>query len=143
MHRILLSAAVLAGCVAVASAQKPAAPAAPAQRPNVAGTWDGKTMTGPKDSVVATFELKATADTTGWTLKFPGRDPYAARVVAMGGDSIVTEVGPYPSILRAGQTVTVLRTTGHYNGDAMTGTFEARYASGQVLTGKVSGTRKK
>jgi hypothetical protein len=139
MRRVLLlSAIVLAGSVTAVAAQKPA----PAQRSNVAGTWDGKTMTGPKDSVVATFELRATADTTGWTLKFPGRDPYAARVVAMGGDSVVTEIGPYPSILRPGVTVTVLRTTGHYKGNAMTGTFEARYASGEVLKGKVSATRK-
>ncbi len=139
MHRVLLlSAVVLAGYVTAAGAQKPP----PAQRSNVAGTWDGKTMIGPKDSVVATFELKATADTTGWTLKFPGRDPYPARVVATGGDSIVTEVGPYPSILRPGQTVTVLRTTGHYKGNTMTGTFEARYASGDVLKGKLSGTRR-
>jgi hypothetical protein len=95
MHRVLLlSAVVLAGYGTAAGAQKPA----PGQRPNVAGTWDGKTMTGPKDSVVATFELKATADTTGWTLKFPGRDPYPARVVAMGGDSIVTEaVSQHPA----------------------------------------------
>jgi hypothetical protein len=145
MHRILLlSAAVLAGCVTAAGAQQPAAQKpAPAPRYTVAGTWDGKTMTGPKDSVVATFELKATADTTGWTLKFPGRDPYAARVVAMGGDSVVTEVGPYPSVLRPGVTVTLLRTTGHYTGDTMTGTFEARYATGDVLKGKVAATRRK
>lgn len=138
MHRVLLlSAFVLAGYVTAAGAQKPAE-----QRASVAGTWDGKTMTGPKDSVVATFELKATADTTGWTLKFPGRDPYRARVVAMGGDSVVTEVGPYPSILRPGETVTVLRTAGHYKGNTMTGTFEARYASGRVLIGKLSATRR-
>jgi hypothetical protein len=138
MHRIfLLSAVVLGGYVTTAGAQQPA----PVQRANVAGIWAGKTMTGPKDSVVATFELRATADTTGWTLKFPGRDPYAARVVAMGGDSIVTEVGPYPSILRPNVMVTVLRTTGHYKGNAMTGTFEARYASGEVLKGNVSATR--
>lgn len=138
MHRVLLlSAVVLAGSVTTAGAQK----LAPAQRVNIAGIWAGKTMTGPKDSVVATFELKATADTTGWTLKFPGRDPYAARVVAMGGDSIVTEIGPYPSILRPNVTVTVLRTTGHYKGNRMTGTFEARYATGDVLKGKVSATR--
>jgi len=140
MHRVLLvSAVALAGSVTAAGAQKPA----PAQGSNVAGTWDGKTMIGPKDSVIATYTLTATADTSGWTLKFPGRDPYAARVVAMGGDSVVTEVGPYPSILRPDVTVTVLRTTGHYKGDTMTGTFWARYASGDTLSGKIVATRKK
>lgn len=144
MHRaLLLSAVVLAGYVTAASAQQPP----PAQRggiklSDVAGTWDGKTMIGPKDSVIATYTQTATADTTGWTLKFPTRDPYPARIVAMGGDSIVTEVGPYLSILRQ-DTVTVLRTTGHYKGDTMTGTFWARYKSGDVLSGKIVATRKK
>jgi hypothetical protein len=82
-----------ATAVTVTGAQKPV----PAQRSNVAGTWDGKTMTGPKDSVVATFELRAAADTTGWTLKFTGRDPHAARVVAMGGDSVVPTSGRIPA----------------------------------------------
>jgi hypothetical protein len=38
--------------------------------------------------------------------------------------------------------VTVLRTTGRYKGNTMTGTFEARYASGDVLKGKLSATRR-
>ena len=66
----------------------------------------------------------------------------AVRIVATGGDSIVFEVGPFESILRRGETVRT-RTTGHYHGDAMTGTIEAYYASGDTLHEKTTATRKK
>ena len=140
---LLLSAAALAGHATLAGAQKPA----PMRHEgikltDVAGTWDGKSMVGPKDSVVATFVVTATADGKGWTMKLPDRDPIPTRILAMGGDSIVTESGPFQSILRPGQMVTT-RTLGHYKGDAMTGTFEAHYASGDVLRGKAAATRRK
>lgn len=109
----------------------------------IAGTWQTKTMVGPKDSVVTTGVITATADPTGWTMTFPGHDPVPMRVVATGGDSVVTEAGPYPSILRPGETVTLLRNVGHYKGNSMWGTFEAHYASGTVLSGKTAATRSK
>jgi hypothetical protein len=128
---------------------KPPAPyAAPAQRPaiklsDVAGTWNGQSMIGPKDSVVVTYVFTATADAKGWTVTFPNREPIPTRVVSTGGDSIVTETGPYQSVLRPAQTV-VTRITQHYTGgDTMTGTFEAHYSSGDVLKGKIVSTRKK
>jgi len=140
---LLLSAAVLAGHVTLASAQKPApAKKSGIQLSDVAGTWDSKTMLGPKDSVVVTSVLTATADGKGWTLKVANRDPIPVRVVAVGGDSVVTEAGPYESIVRPGQMVTT-HSVGHYKGDAMTGTVEARYASGDVLRGKTTATRRK
>ena len=49
---------------------------------------------------------------------------------------------PFESILRRGETVRT-RTTGHYHGDAMTGTIEAYYASGDTLHEKTTATRKK
>lgn len=110
---------------------------------DVAGTWATKTMVGPKDSVVLTGVFTATADGKGGSMQFPNHEPIATRVVAIGGDSVVTEAGPYPSALRAGQTVTLLRTISHYKGDVMTGTFEAHYSSGDVVKGKITGTRKK
>jgi hypothetical protein len=141
MHRRSIFAAIIvAGIATTASAQQPAAGIKPS---DVAGVWDAKSMVGPNDSVVATSVLTATADTSGWTMKLEGRDPIAMRVVAMGGDSIVTEAGPYPSILRAGLTVTVLRNVSHYKGDTMWGTFEALYSSGDKFSGKVTATRRK
>src|SRR5438132_839507 len=66
----------------------------------------------------------------------------AVRVVAVGGDRVVTAAGPFQSVLRPGQMVTT-RTVGHYKGDTMTGTIEARYASGDVVRLKTAATRKK
>ena len=110
---------------------------------DVAGSWVSQSMIGPKDSVVTRSILNATADGKGWTLKLPGRDPVPVRVVATGGDSVVTEAGPFPSVLRPGETVKLLRSVGHYKGNTMTGTFEAHYASGATLHGKTTATRKK
>ena len=109
---------------------------------DVAGTWEGKSMVGPKDSVFVTWALTATADGIGWTLKRANRDPLPVRIIAIGRDSIVWESGPYPSILRAGQMVTT-RTAGHFKGDKMTGSWEGRYAPGDVVRGKTEATRKK
>jgi hypothetical protein len=121
------------------------APAAPGgiKLSDVAGTWATKSMVGPKDSVVTTTLVTATADGKGWTLHFRNHEPVPLRVVAIGGDSVVTEAGPFASVLRPGQTVTLLRVIGHYKGDAMTGTFESHYGSGDVLKGKTQATRKK
>jgi len=101
-----------------------------------AGTWRGTFMIGANDSVVATLVLRATAGRDGWTLTLPDHDPLPTRVVAVGGDSVVTETGPYPSTRRPGQTVTT-RITGHYHGARMVGTFVAHYTSGDTR-GKVA-----
>jgi len=153
-HLVFSLAALFAGLTTVAAAQNPPAPTpAPAAHPaaaapqagaklaDYAGTWDTKTMVGPKDSVVATYTLTVSADGKTWTRQFPNRDPIATRVLAFGGDSVVTETGPYQSVLRPGQTVTTW-VHGHYHGKTMTGTFESHYASGDVLKGKVAATRR-
>jgi hypothetical protein len=143
MRRALLVSAALVTCCAVAvRAQNPVS-GGTIKLSDVAGTWANKAMVGPKDSVVVPSVITATADGKGWTMEFPNRDPIPVRVVAIGGDSIVTEAGPYPSMLRPGQTVQVLHTIGHYKGDKMTGTFEARYAPGDVVRGRIEATRMK
>ncbi|HZI23181.1 MAG TPA: hypothetical protein VFD76_11705 [Gemmatimonadales bacterium] len=108
---------------------------------DVAGVWHEKTMVGAKDSVVLTIALKATASDKGWTMACPGHAPVPVRIVTVGGDSIVTEAGPYPSCLRPGATVTTLRTVSHFKGNSMWGTFDATYSSGPKLSGKISGQR--
>ena len=135
----LLAAFGLAALTSAAAAQQATA----VKLSDVAGVWDANSMIGAKDSVVATSVITATADSTGWTMKLEGRDPIPLRIVAMGGDSIVTEAGPYPSILRPGLSVTVLRNVSHYKGDQMWGTFEATYSSGDKFSGRVSGSRRK
>jgi len=140
MRRTIFLPAVLLGLTTAAAAQ---APAAGIKLADVAGVWDAKSMMGPNDSVVVATVLTATATDSGWTMTLTGREPVAVRVVAMGGDSIVTEAGPYPSILRAGLTVTSLRMVSHYSGDQMTGMFWAEYSSGDKASGKVTATRRK
>jgi len=109
---------------------------------DVAGTWEGKSMVGPKDSVFVTWVLTATAQNTGWTVKRASRDPAPVRVVTFGGDSVVWAAGPYPAILKPGQMATT-RNIGHFKGDAMTGTWAARYSADGVARGKTAAARKK
>jgi hypothetical protein len=140
MRRTILIPAFILGLTTAAAAQQPAAAIKLA---DVAGVWDAKSMVGPNDSVGVATVLTATATDKGWTMTLTGREPVDVRVVAMGGDSVVTEAGPYPSILRAGQTVTLLRMVSHYSGDQMSGTFWAEYSSGDKASGKVTATRRK
>ena len=149
---ILLSTVCLTGFAATAVAQqppaqpkpKPAAQAAAGAKPTVAGTWvtesTVKTAAG-KDTVVNSL-LTATADANGWVTQLAGRDPIPTRVVAMGGDSVVTEAGPFQSVARPGQTVTTHESL-HFKDDAVWGTIEARYSNGEIVKGTVKGTRKK
>jgi hypothetical protein len=89
------------------TAAAPEAPAGPAPiaLADVAGKWSVRVMPESGDSTLLTYELVATADRSGWTLNFPKRPPVPARVTA-AGDSIVTEAGPYESVLRKGAQVT-------------------------------------
>ena len=80
-----------------------AAPATPAAAPaislaDVAGKWKIRTTDEAGGNVVEA-ELKATADTSGWTITAPKRKPVPVRVVAVAGDSLVTEAGPYESFI--------------------------------------------
>ncbi len=161
---ILLSTVCLTGFAATAVAQqppaqpkpKPAAQQQPAQqnpaapqaaastKPTIAGTWaiesTVKTAAG-KDTVVNSL-VTATADANGWVTHLAGRDPIPTRVVAMGGDSVITEAGPFQSVARPGQTVTTHEAL-HFKDDAIWGTIEARYSNGEVVKGAVKGTRRK
>ena len=150
---ILLSTLCLMGFAATAVAQQP--PAQPKPKPAaqqaaasakaaIAGTWviesTVKTAAG-KDTVVTSL-LTAMAGANGWVTHLEGRDPIPTRVVAMGGDSAVTEAGPFQSVARPGQTVTTHETL-HFKDDAVWGTIEARYSNGDVVKGTVKGTRRK
>lgn len=117
-----------------------AAPASPLAA--YAGTWSVITRNEAGDSI-ASYELTANAERTGWTLTFPGRDPLPVTIVEASGDSVVTQVGPYESVLRPGVQVTT-RVVNRVQGDRLTGPFVARYMNAgadSVLTGRVEGTR--
>ncbi len=110
---------------------------------DLAGTWNGRAMPQMGDSTLVTFTMVATADTAGWTMTFPNGKPIPVRVVALAGDSVITEAGPYESALRNKVMVTT-RFTGRLQDGKMVGTFVARYqttSADSVLRGRYEGTR--
>lgn len=130
---IVLTAAMLAAC-----AKKDAEPAADStaatmNQPaalnlaDLAGNWRVEVAGENNDSTLLTYDMTATAETSGWTLTFSGRAPMPLRVVSVAGDSVITEAGPYESALRPGvkvSTWSVMR----LRGDRMIGRTTARYA---------------
>ena len=114
------------------AADSSAAAPAPAPAPatislaDVAGKWAIRSTDAAGGSP-SQSELTATADTSGWTWKLSNGKTVPVRVVAVGGDSIVTEAGPYESVLRPG-IQTRNRTVYHLRDGKLVGTIEAHYA---------------
>lgn len=104
------------------------------------GTWDAVTYLESGDTVPST--IIATADPDGWTVDFAERDPMPMRVLEVSGDSVVTEIGPYESLLRDDVMVTVRSVTRIVDG-RMVGTMEAHYAGPDsvVVAGRLEATR--
>ena len=149
---LFVSAICLTATTAVAQrpAAKPAArqaansPAAGLKPADVAGTWtlqNSVKNTAGQDTVVSS-ELTVSADAKTWTTHLAGRDPVVTRVVAMAGDSVVTESGPFPSVARPGQKVRTQETF-HFKGNDAWGAIVAYYSNRDVVKGTIKGTRKK
>jgi len=136
----VLGAALLAAC-AKPDAPPPAVPAPPAavNLADFAGTWTVQVMGETSDSVLLTNTIVATADPAGWTLTLPGRAPMALRV-STSGDSVITEVGPYESVLRPGVQVST-RSAMKLEGGMMVGRTVAMYAGGGADSVRVLRTR--
>jgi hypothetical protein len=110
----------------------------------LAGRWAMKVRLASGDSTLVTHELVATADTGGWQLIFPNRQPIPVRIVAIKGDSIVTEAGPYTSVLRSGGEQVTTHGVYRLRNGRLVGATVARYASGgpnSVLRVRSEGTR--
>jgi hypothetical protein len=153
---LCICAAVLTGCAKkdnaavdttamASSTETPTAPAAPApiNLADVAGKWNVRavpaagTDTTPTNSVIT-----ATSTTSGWTITFPGRKPVPMKV-SVGGDSIMTEAGPYQSVRRKGVQVTtnsVMRLQGGNLVGQTTAHFKVKTPD-SVLVLTTSGTR--
>jgi hypothetical protein len=130
---VFCCAGILLGCGK--SEVKPArdttavAPATPQTRAtislaDIAGKWRLRTTDEAGGNVVES-ELTATADSSGWTVTRPDKKTVPVRVVAVQGDSIVTEAA-YESALRKGVPVRARMVLRLQNGKLM-GTTEARY----------------
>jgi hypothetical protein len=100
---------------------------APIQLADVAGKWTVNVRAPGGDTTVLTYELVATADTSGWSINFPKRKPVPIRVVAVDGDSIVLEAGPFESALRKGVQVRSSRTVGRLQDGKLAGVTTAHY----------------
>ena len=109
---------------------------------DIAGMWKTR-ATNESGAVVGEAELLATADSSGWTLTFPQQKPIPVRVIAVAGDSIVTEAGPYASTRRKGAQITT-RAVNRLQDGRLVATLEARYTVAgrdSVAHLRVEGTR--
>lgn len=93
---------------------------------DVAGTWNVRGNNEAGDSLLS-YTVTATADTSGWTITFPGRAAMPMHVISVAGDSIVTHVAPYESALRRGVQVETYSTIRLQNGQLASRSV-ARYA---------------
>ena len=143
---LLIAATPLAGCSR--AQDQPAADTAAATTQAaislaaLAGRWRMRSISETGDTTLASYELVATADTTGWTLIIPDRPPVPVRV-SIVGDSIKTEGDPFESTLRKGVQVTLTGVL-HLEGDKLLGTTVAHFrGSGpdSVLQVRTEGTR--
>lgn len=108
---------------------------------DVAGTWDVKGMAADRDTVLLTYEMTATADTTGWSTKLPNGESPAVRVISVAGDSVITESGPFASVLRKGQQVSIHQISRLRDGKLI-GVMHARYANGDTATLRTEATKR-
>lgn len=99
-------------------------------------------MRGTSDTVITAITF-AFADNRKVTVAYPNRAPLVGRILAIGGDSVVVDYGPYPSLTRAGHGVTNVHNVLHINNHRMTGTFLAKFDDGQTLTGHVEAAQSK
>lgn len=127
---------------AMTPAAAPPAPA-PISLADAAGKWQVRaTPQEGKDTSATTYLLTASADSTGWSITFPGRKPIPMRV-RTDGDRIVAIAGPFPSARRKGVQVNTESVFRVENGK-LTGTTIARYVTkgaDSVLHLRTEGTK--
>jgi hypothetical protein len=158
MHRFALlcfATLAVAGCAksdeaasdttagASAAATTEPAPAA-LNLADVAGKWNVRAVpeSGP-DTTPTSYVLTATADTTGWTMSFPGRPQAVPLRIAVAGDSITFRSEPYQSVRRRGMQVWT-EGVSRMQGDRLVGTATAHYrttGADSVLRLRMEGTR--
>jgi len=125
-----------------AVAPAPPPPPPPVDLASLAGNWTLNTMPEGRDTVISS-DLVITATTEGWTMKLPGRKAEPVRV-RVDADSIMTETGPFASVLRKGAKVTT-NAVYHVQAGKLVGTMVAHYQGGgadSVMRGRQEATRK-
>ncbi|HKW48892.1 MAG TPA: hypothetical protein VJN70_15685 [Gemmatimonadaceae bacterium] len=147
MRRTLVGAMVLltaASSIATAQAKPTQAgekKAAGLTWSDLVGDWEGQSLRGKSDSVITPMTISFSADKKA-SITYPNREPVPMRVVTIGGDSVVVEAGPYPSVTRAGHTVVSLHEVAHIANHKMTGSFNAKFDDGQTIEGTTKASHK-
>ena len=158
---ICCCAAVLAGCAKKESASADSTSAmasstsatttattttttpAPLKLADVAGKWNMRSVPMSGDTSATTYVLTATANTSGWSMTFPGRATPVPVKVSVDGDSIMLAAGPYSSVRRKGVQVTTYGVARLQNG-SIVGSTTAHYkvkSADSVLVLSTTGTR--
>lgn len=142
-----LTAALGVLALACAPAEQPAEsppPPTPIVAADLAGEWAFGARDAVTDSTVLFYKVMATADTAGWMIELPDRKPMPMKVI-IDGDSVVTQVAAYESVLRKGvqvSTRSVLRMADGRLSGMVTATYKtAAGDSTRVL--KTDGTKMK
>ena len=143
---MLLSVVAIAACGRgedEVAADSPAAATAPALTfADFAGRWSIQLLGDMSDTVLATYELNATADGSSWTLTPAGHEPMTVRA-AVEGDSLMLDAGPYKSTAPANVDVTTMAVS-RLEGGMLVGTFLSQYAMAggdSVVRGRLRGSR--
>ena len=154
MRRTLLLCAILAiGC---SKSDQPPADSAQVQNTappaislaDVAGTWEGSVMTETSDSVIAVQMLTATADPMTWTMTVANAKTPTKTVavpvtgVVAAGDSIVIQSGPFDSVLRPGQKVSIHSITRLQDGKLVMVIHATYVANNEMIPLRGTATRK-
>lgn len=93
---------------------------------DVAGTWKVHAVpTTGTDKTPTDYTLTATGEPTGWKVTFANGQTVTPTVTA-SGDSIIVDMGPFPSVRRKGMKVTTHSVT-RKQGDMLVGTTVAHY----------------
>lgn len=136
MRRLVLfcCAAVLVACAkqeaqpaADTTAAATPAPPPPLTMADLAGKWHVKVMPEASDSVLVEYDM--TADSTGWSMMFPGRKQAVMAHTMLSGDSVMADAGPYESVLRKGVMVTT-HSVSRIQGGELVGMTTAHYSKG-------------
>ncbi len=110
---------------------------------DVAGTWKMRAVpTTGTDTIPTDYTMLATAEPTGWKVTFANGQS-ATPTVTASGDSVIVDMGPFPSVRRKGDKVTTHSVT-RLQGGKLVGTTVAHYATKRadsVLTLRVEGTK--
>ncbi len=143
---ILVAACTKADAPPAADTSMPMAtetPVAPITVASIAGKWNVNVMGPSSDSVMATNVATFEGDPASWSFQFPGGKAIPIRNLAVSGDSITYEAGPFASAVKKGMQVSN-RVAVTLRDGSMFGNVIARYQTtgpDSVLHFRIMGTR--